>query len=34
MLPDAVTQDLAPGNPTIVSLTLQPHGLALVRIVP
>jgi xylan 1,4-beta-xylosidase len=34
LLPDAVTQDLAPGNPTIVSLTLQPHGLALVRIVP
>jgi xylan 1,4-beta-xylosidase len=33
-LPDAVTEDLAPGNPTIVSLTLQPHALALVQILP
>jgi xylan 1,4-beta-xylosidase len=34
LLPDAVIEDLAPGNPTTLSLTLQPHGLALVRIVP
>jgi xylan 1,4-beta-xylosidase len=34
LLPDAVIADLAPGNPTTLSLTLQPHGLALVRIVP
>ncbi len=34
LLPDATTEDLAQGNPTIVSLTLQPHALALVRIVP
>jgi len=34
LLPDATTEDLAPGNSTIVTLQLQPHGLALVRIVP
>jgi xylan 1,4-beta-xylosidase len=33
-LPDAVERDLAAGDPATLSLTLQPHALALVRIVP
>jgi hypothetical protein len=32
-LPDASTQDLT-GNPATLSLTLQPHALALIQIVP
>ncbi len=34
VLPDASRQELAPGDPATVSLTLQPHALALVEIVP
>ena len=34
MLPDATVQDLAPGSPATVSLTLPPHALALIHIVP
>ena len=34
VLPEASVQELGAGNPVNVSLTLQPHALALVRIVP
>ena len=34
VLQDAATRDLASGDPATLSLTLQPHALALVRVVP
>ncbi|MGD0364397.1 MAG: glycosyl hydrolase family 39 [Bryobacteraceae bacterium] len=32
--PGAAVQDLTPGSPATLSITLQPHALALVRIIP